>query len=442
MFFDLNYDGVAIITKSRMYKYNELLSFPFEYKTKQLILILCHSTFETISQYVTAMNSPHAVMLLESSIHPELLHSIITNYEPKWIVGLEYCEGYRFNNNRLELAKEVDYEIHPDLALLLSTSGTTGSQKFVRLSYKNLHSNAKAIQEYLEIHPKERAILNLPLSYSYGMSIVNSHLLAHASIVLTEETVLQKSFWTFVKQVEATSLSGVPFTYQMLQRIDFTKMDLPALRTLTQAGGRLNEKLVQYFGQYALEQNKRFYVMYGQTEAAPRISYIPPENLLNKIGSIGIPIPGGKLRIEDDELIYYGENVMLGYAETREDLSCGDQCLGVLHTGDTAIVDSDGYFTITGRMKRFIKLFGLRINLDDVEKKLEIYFSEPIACVGTDEKMIIIVDSINESKVTDIQKKVEELYHLHKSSFKIKFTEIPYLSNGKINYKQLQKECL
>lgn len=442
MFFDLNYDGVAVITKSRTYKYSELLSFPFEHTTKQLILILCHSNFETISQYVTAMNSPHAVMLLESSIHPELLHSIITNYEPKWIVGLEHCEGYRFNNNRLELEKEVNYEIHPDLALLLSTSGTTGSQKFVRLSYKNLHSNAKAIQEYLQIHPKERAILNLPLSYSYGMSIVNSHLLAHASIVLTEETVLQKSFWTFVKQVEATSLSGVPFTYQMLQRIGFTKMDLPALRTLTQAGGRLNEKLVQYFGQYALEQNKKFYVMYGQTEAAPRISYIPPENLLNKIGSIGIPIPGGALNIVDHELVYRGDNVMLGYAETRKDLSIGDQCLGVLHTGDIAEVDSDGYFTITGRMKRFIKLFGLRINLDDVEKKLEMNFSEPIACVGTDEKMIIVVNSTNENRVVEIQQKIEELYHLHKSSFKVKFAQIPYLVNGKVNYAQLQKECL
>ncbi|MFJ5767801.1 AMP-binding protein [Lysinibacillus sp. NPDC093210] len=326
---------------------------------------------------------------------------------------------------------------------MLSTSGTTGSQKFVRLSYDNLRVNAESIIDYLQINKNERAIMNLPLSYSYGMSIVNSHLLAGASILLTDESVLEKSFWEFVKKHKATSIAGVPFTYQMLQRIGFTKMELPYLKTMTQAGGRLNEKLVKHFAEYAKEQNKRFYIMYGQTEAAPRISYIPYEKVLEKSSTIGIAIPGGKLSIdaETEELIYKGANVMMGYAENLADLANGYELNGVLYTGDTAIVDKDGYFTITGRIKRFIKLFGLRINLDDVEKKLEEELQIPLACTGSDDKLIVAIEQVD--CVEQVKEALERLYKLHKTAFKIKvIDEIPRFASGKTDYMKLKESCL
>lgn len=439
-FFNVANEELAVITAERTYTYKDLLGIPFEDSKKQLILILCDGTFKTLSAYVTAMNSKHAVMLLSADIHEELLAAIIKKYPIKWIVGLQNLEGYIKEKQRLVRIEHVDIEINEELALLLSTSGTTGSQKFVRLSYENLKANAQAIQEYLEINAEERPVLNLPLSYSYGMSIVNSHLLAGAALVLTNESVLEKSFWSFIKDAKATSLAGVPFTYQMLQRIGFIKMDLPDLRSLTQAGGRLNEKLVHYFANYARETNKRFYVMYGQTEAAPRISYIPYNRVLDKAGSIGIAVPGGKLEIVEDELIYTGKNVMMGYAQCSEDLAKGDELQGILHTGDTAIVDKEGYFTITGRLKRFIKLFGLRINLDDVEKKLEQRFQISLACTGTDDKLIIAVEHAGFSD--DIKKTIEEIYHLHKSAFKVKVMEIPHLSNGKTDYVKLKELCL
>lgn len=439
-FFNVTSGEVAVITAERTYSYKELLCAPFDNQQKQLILILCDGTFESLSAYVTSMNSQHAVMLLASDINEELLSSIITQYKPEWIVGLQEWVGYSKEGQRLIRIEKINAVIHEDLALLLSTSGTTGSQKFVRLSYANLRANAQSIQQYLDIDAQERAILNLPLSYSYGMSIVNSHLLAGATLVLTNDSVLQKSFWSFIKEVKATSLAGVPFTYQMLQRVGFIKMDLPDLRVLTQAGGRLNEKLVRYFANYANEMNKRFYVMYGQTEAAPRMSYIPSNRVLDKAGSIGIAVPDGKLEIIDDELVYTGENVMLGYAETLEDLAKGDELQGVLHTGDTATVDDEGYFTITGRLKRFIKLFGLRINLDDVEKKLEQRFQTPLACTGTDDKLIIVIEQ--EQFSNDIKQAIEELYHLHKSAFKVKVLDIPHFSNGKTNYMKLKEMCI
>lgn len=439
-FFTLKSEQVLVQTSEKSYTYRALPQQTFYSLQKELILILCSNTIDCLSAYISAMNSQHAVMLLTDDINRELLKNVIGQYEPKWIVGLTEYEGYTFVSDKLERSATIEINIHSELALLLSTSGTTGSQKFVRLSYENLHSNAKSIIEYLEIDENERAVMNLPLSYSYGMSIVNSHLLAGATILLTDESVMEKSFWEFVQMHEATSLAGVPFMYQMLQRIGFIKMDLPHLKTLTQAGGRLNEKLVRHFGEYALANDKRFYVMYGQTEASPRMSYIPYDKLLEKAGTIGIAVPGGELSIVEDELVYTGPNVMMGYAECLEDLAKGDEMGGVLYTGDTATVDEAGYFTITGRLKRFIKLFGLRINLDDVEKKLEAKFHIPLACTGSDDKLIVAIEQ--EEYVDLVKAEIETLYHLHKTAYKVKVLPIPHFANGKTDYMTLKELCL
>lgn len=407
-------------------------------KEKKLVLIACKNEEQTLLYYISALRAGHAVMLLDAELNQDLLIQIIQQYEPFYIVGLKEVEGYICEGGILLINKESKYAIHPDTAVLLSTSGTTGSPKFVRLSYNNIQSNAEAIAEYLKIVPSDRAVLNLPLSYSYGMSIINSHMQVGATIVITNKSVMEKEFWTFMKDERITSLAGVPFTYQMLRRIGFLNMHLPDLKTLTQAGGRLNEKEVRLFAQYAIEKKKRFYVMYGQTEASPRMSYIPYENLVNKVTSIGVPIPGGRFEIHPttEELIYYGPNVMMGYAERKEDLAKGDELQGILHTGDTAIVDEDGYYTITGRLKRFVKLFGLRINLDEVERKLE---SEGFqtACTGTDDKLIILTENQN---MSDINELLQSWYKLHKSAFRVVVVnEIPRLINGKLDYKTIKE---
>lgn len=180
--------------------------------------------------------------------------------------------------------------------------------------------------------------------------------------------------------------------------------------------------------------------MYGQTEAAPRMSYIPYDTVLEKAGTIGIAIPGGKLSIVDAELVYTGPNVMMGYAECLEDLAKDDEMGGVLCTGDTATVDEDGYFTITGRLKRFLKLFGLRINLDDVEKKLEQKFHIPLACTGSDDKLVVVIEQ--GEYIEAIKAEIEELYHLHKTAYKVKVLSIPHFANGKTDYMKLKELCL
>ena len=435
-----NDSTATIIVKNKSYNVSQLDQLKFNHPSKEIVLILADTSLLTIQAYISAMNSKHAVMLLPSDIHPELMINVIHEYQPYWIVGLHEFEEYEFNGQLLVRTSRNTTSINDDLALLLSTSGTTGSQRFVRLSYENLKSNALSIIQYLEINDMERAVMNLPLSYSYGMSIMNSHLLANATVLITDERIMEKSFWTFIENQRATSIAGVPFTYQMLHRIGITKMDLPHLKTLTQAGGRLSEKLVRYFGEWALANDKRFFVMYGQTEASPRMSFIPFDKVVEKAGTIGIAVPGGELFIENEELVYKGQNVMMGYAECRDDLSKGDEMGGILHTGDTAIVDEDGYFTITGRLKRFIKLFGLRINLDEIEKKLESTLQVSLACTGSDDKLIVAIEQ--EESIELIKNEIEALYHLHKTAYKVKVLKIPRFANGKTDYMKLKELCL
>ncbi|MCR8660527.1 AMP-binding protein [Paenibacillus endoradicis] len=449
MFFEnFNYDNkVAIITNDTQYTYEQLHLLTKEYSLhstqKELVLLLCENNIQFIAAYMAVLQAGHAVMLMGANTNKQLLDSIVTTYQPKWIIGSISFADYVQMGNVSERTLFASYVIHSDLALLLSTSGTTGSQKFVRLSYANLQTNAESIVTYLQIEQDERAILNLPLSYSYGLSILNSHLQAGATVLLTEESVMAKTFWQFVEEHQATSLAGVPFTYQMLSRIGFFKMELPHLKMLTQAGGHLEERLVKLFGEYAEQHNKKFYIMYGQTEAAPRMSYIPTDKLLRKAGSIGIAIPGGQFELapETNELIYKGANVMLGYAETLDDLAKGDENKGILHTGDVAEVDADGYYTITGRMKRFVKLFGLRINLDDVERKLVSIGEQPVACTGSDDKLVVMIES--ELLLADVKRCLEKMYKLHHSAYKIIVADaIPRMANGKTDYKAIKDEML
>ena len=286
--------------------------------------------------------------------------------------------------------RPIEHTLHPDLALLLTTSGSTGSPKLVRLSLRNLESNARAIAEYLGLGPGERAIQSLPMHYSYGLSVLNSHLVAGGSVVLTPHSFMRPEFWRDATEQRTTSFAGVPYMYETLHRLRFDPASHPHLRTLTQAGGGLRRDLIAHFHSRASQSGARLVVMYGQTEATARISYVPPERLGEKIGTIGVPIPGGRLSLEPlageegsaAQLVYQGDNVMMGYAEAPADLRLGDVQHGLLRTGDLGTVDQDGYFTVVGRLKRFAKLFGRRVSLEDVERELESAF--PVHAIATD----------------------------------------------------------
>ncbi len=310
----------------------------------------------------------------------------------------------------------------------------------------NLQANAQSIAAYLRIDENQRAISNLPLHYCYGLSVVNSHLLAGGSIILTDESVTQNSFWELFRQEQACSFAGVPYTYEILDRRGFETMDLPSLQYFTQAGGRLSSQLVEKFARYALKTQRRFYVMYGQTEATARIAYVPPEKLLDNSHCIGRVISRGEIRLLDGEneihgvdkaaeLVYHGPNVMMGYAEKRCDLA-GVAGSDVLRTGDIACRNKEGLYYIVGRNNRFLKLFGWRLNLDEVENWLS-SIGHAVLCGGNDRLLVIMTVAPGESEY--IKGITLSRYKLSASSvLVIERAEFPRLASGKADYQTLK----
>ena len=198
----------------------------------------------------------------------------------------------------------------------------------MRLSYNNIYNNTKNIVKYLKIEQSHRTITTMPPFYTYGLSIINTHLYMGASIFVTNMRVIEKVFWKLFNELKITSFGGVPYFYEIIKRLNFSKMNLPSLKYFTQAGGPLNRELIEYFLDYAETNKITFIVMYGQVEATSRMTYLPHEISRKKIGSIGIPIPGGKIRLENNksnddkkgEIIYEGQNVSMGYAKNFKDL--------------------------------------------------------------------------------------------------------------------------
>jgi acyl-coenzyme A synthetase/AMP-(fatty) acid ligase len=421
---------------------------------KKLLLILCKTNRETIVGYLSGLRAGHAVMMISADLDLEFIEILKKRYKPHYIwKSKSDDEIYLYEDGvygLIEYDVNDEVAIEKDLALLLSTSGSTGSPKFVKLTKKNLYANSTAIVEYLNISKEERAITSLPLHYSFGLSILNTHLAVGASVLVTEKSIISKEFWDFFKQEKATSFSGVPYTYEMLKKIRFFKMELPFLRTLTQAGGKLNEKLVLAFSEYSKKNTIDFYVMYGQTEATARISYLPPVFNESHHKSIGIAIPHGEITLLDEdgeaisaenkvgELLYSGENVMMGYATCRQDLGEADTYKGVLKTGDLAYKDKDGLFYITGRIKRYIKLFGNRVNLDEVEQNLKTQGFECL-CVGEDDLLKVAV--LEDSQIESIKSYIVNKYKFHPKSINIEVVaSFPITSSGKIEYQKLLKK--
>ena len=313
----------------------------------------------------------------------------------------------------------------------------------VKLSYQNLWANATAIATYLPIQDTDVTPLNLPIHYSYGLSVLHSNLIKGAKIVCGLPDILQREFWSALTTYKFTSLAGVPFLYGMLKRIGFLKTSYPSIRYITQAGGNLNASLKKDFLSYCKANTIAFYVMYGQTEATARIAYVPVEKLQDKITSIGISIPNGELAIapETGELLYKGPNIFGGYALLRADLKEW-KTISSLATGDIATQDKDGYFYITGRIKRFVKLFGNRVNLDDIERFLSnSYPKHTLACIGIEDQHLLISYSGPELDPKPLKKAIFDTYKLHPNAIKIQqLSELPLTGNGKLDYKKIRQE--
>ena len=411
---------------------------------RELVVCLCGRTASSIIGYLGALRAGHAVALLDADAPAELIEALVGRYRPAFVVRPEHRE-------RPGVYRQADAtapRIAGDVAVLLSTSGTTGSPKLVRLSHRNIAANASSIAQYLEIDGRERAVASLPIHYSYGLSVLHSHLVAGASVMLTDHSIIQPEFWADAARWAATSFAGVPYSYAILERTALLRTAMPdTMRTLTQAGGRLAPQSAIELNELMRERGGRLWVMYGQTEATARISYVPPQALPDKAHTIGIPIPGGRLSVRsgnqpatepnvEGELIYHGPNVMLGYATQPEDLARGDTQGGELHTGDLGCVDADGFFRVTGRIKRIAKVFGKRQNLDEIESAASAY--GPVAAADGGDRILLWREGDPDIESDDLRRAVARRFGLNPRAFEVReIEELPRTASGKLDYERL-----
>ncbi|GAA1330962.1 AMP-binding protein [Saccharothrix algeriensis] len=438
----------------------EVAAVSFDGVPEGVLFALTAIDVPSVLRYLAAFESGRAVALLDAGQDAGVLLDLVGRFRPAAVLGAagEPPAGYRAGDVagpawvRADPAGVVP---HPDLAVLLPTSGSTGNPKFVRLSRAAVLANAGAIADVLGIDGAEVAPTSLPLHYSYGMSVLNSHLLRGATVVVEPTGVMGRPFWQAVEEHKITSLAGVPYHYEMLRRLRFDPAKYPTLRTITQAGGKLRDELVVGFNDLMTAVGGRMFVMYGQTEAAPRMATVPAERLADKVGSAGPALPGGAFAIRSadgvettapdvvGEVLYRGPNVMMGYAEGEAELALGDVTGGVLETGDLGRLDAEGYLFITGRLKRIGKVFGNRVSLDDVERFARAAWPGSLAAVPAGDKVVVWLETAaGDDRGADrkaVARALSEKLRLHVTGFDVRAVEaLPLLASGKVDYRALE----
>lgn len=439
-------DGVALedAATGESWSYRRLvdaatsLARELETGRRELVFCFCRRDPPSVIAYLAGIAAGHTVALLDDEVPAPLQAGLLDRFRPAFVLRPD---------GPVDRLHETTIDIHPDLRVLLSTSGTTGSPKLVRLTGANLDANAQSIAEYLELTPGERPIASLPIHYSYGLSVLHSHLAVGATLVFSPHSIMRPEFWDDFRAYDCTSFAGVPYAYAILERTGFRDRDLPSLRTMTQAGGRMEPETVIRYHAHLAARGARLVVMYGQTEATARISYVPPDRLPEKAGTIGIPIPRGTLEVVDEsgspvppgtvgELVYEGPNVMQGYASHPDDLSRGDELGARLLTGDLGYVDPDGFFVVTGRSKRIAKVYGLRINLDEVEQAMSSH--GPVAAVSGTDQIVVFTTPGNGTDRRAVSKELADTFALTPRAFALREIDaLPLLPSGKVDYRAL-----
>lgn len=446
MFLDLDKKDrsrmAAIDDSGQSITYGEICDFANEFADqlprRSLIFILSENRIGSLLGYTASLINRIVPLILSAATEEGLYQTLYEKYQPEYLwmplkkaeekglepifIAWDFC---------LVKTENGPAELYEELSLLLPTSGSTGSPKLVRHSYRNIEANADNVRRLFKLDGSEKAMAILPMHYTMGLSVIASHLLAGSTLLLSARSLLDKGFWEMLK--EASSFTGVPYSYEILTKLRFTRMDLPNLRVITQGGGKLTGAMWNTLAQYAKDRGKLFIATYGQSECTARMAYLPPEWASEKVCSIGIAEPGGQLSIIDDngietfegeaqgEMVYRGENVTLGYATCREDLAKGDENHGIMHTGDLARRDADGCYYIVGRLKRFLKIFGLRIGLDEVEQMIKTEYKTECYCKGNDEKLIVL---LTDSRLKEqIPLFIEEKTHLFHKNIEIQIVK-------------------
>lgn len=409
---------------------------------RALCFMMVGNNVTSLSWVMASLISRKLVPLILNAKTDEALYSnLLETYKPAYI----------WQDGTLNRTNNPIAPLYEELSHLLPTSGSTGSPKQVRHCYDNIEAAGLNISTFFDLKETDRPLMVLPLYYTMGMSMVFSHLKVGATILITGRNMTDAIFWKFIKEEHATSFTGVPYSFQILNLMRFFRMDLPDLELLTQGGGKMPHDLNVKFAEYCRDHGKRWIATYGQSECTARMAYLPAKWAVEKAGSIGIAVPNGELSLIDadgnpitaphaeGEMCYRGRNVTLGYARQYTDLERGDERHGFIRTGDLAYFDEDGCYYIVGRMGRFLKLFGMRVGLDECEQIIASDYQIESACVGTDEKMIVYITDANKSQA--VKDALVEKTHIVATSFEVRvINEIPKNEAGKKLYSKLENK--
>ena len=437
--------------EGRTYSYGDLRGLADQVKVLKidgLVLVFIKNQIDSIAGYLAFVQAGVPVMLVGDEVDSSYKEKLIESYSPRYLLSSsEISSRYQvldlsFGDWQLFKRENGASEVNDSLGLMLGTSGSTGSPKFVRLSHMAIRANANDIMEALNIQSTDTAITCLPCSYSYGLSIVNSHVAAGSRILVSDSSIVNKDFWRMVEEHCVTSFAGVPTTYKLLRQMRWSPSGDLSIKYMTQAGGRLHDVDREYFINMLSPFGIEFIVMYGQTEATARITICPPELLKMNISSAGVPIPNGEIQIRESNsegigrVVYVGKNVMMGYATSGSDLPRGDDLNGVLETGDLGYI-LDGALFLTGREKRIVKIFGARVSLDDVDEWLA-EFGNGASIQGNDRIEIFFeTESIDAHEVKRV---ISQRLGVHSSGVNVNIIdEIPLLRNQKIDTQALSE---
>ena len=414
--FNLDRDGVAVVWEGREVSYRELAGLADRaaagLKPHTVKIVINGQDLDTVAIFVGCVNRGITPLMLPESIDGELLEKLRTVYEGK--------------------------PTAPELAVLLTTSGSTGSPKLVRLSRKNISEDNRLSDKIFDLDASVRMTMVLPICYAWGLSVACAVLEAGGTLVMTRKTVMDAGLADVMLDARATHFAGVPYMYEVLDRLRFFDRDFPALKGFLLSGGALPPALRRKFALFAKERGFAFSEGYGQTETTGVMSTIRTDLMPERIGSIGKAGGSGAFRVDDGELIYEGPIVAMGYAVCAEDLLKGDEWKGVRRTGDLATIDAEGYVTLSGRASRFLKIFGNRVSLDEVENLVKDHFAGVgCAATGADGDLRVFVTS---ATAEEVEKFLVAKLHFNATVMKVRTIDaIPLNANGKTDYPRLKE---
>jgi len=443
IFFDLKKfaNRIAIFDQQeKKYTYNQLLKdsklFNRFFLEKKLIIILADNYYEFVVFYLSAIVNNQAVIIVDTKISYEDLSNLIKNYLPDFIFSnsLKKIENFKqvmkFKNFSLNMnkLKKKKFKMNNDLSLLLPTSGTTGQTKYVKLNNENLFDNTKKISEVLKIKKTDKTITTMPPFYSYALSIINTHLQNGASIILNRHSLIDKSFWKLIERLKPNNFNGVPYIFEILSKINMNRLNFKSLRYITQAGGSLDGELKKKILNICKKNKTNFFIMYGQAEASPRISILLLKSAEKNNSCVGTPLRGGKISLKnkkynkyfktyEGELIYEGKNVFAGYSNDYKDLKNEFRKIRALNTGDIGYIKNNKIY-ITGRKKRIIKIFGIRISLDQLERELR-KNNFICSCGGDDKKLSVFIEKEQNFNISKLNHDIQRITNLNPRYFEV-----------------------